>query len=97
MLNLSTLCENIKTKSMMIQFEDGKKYYNIFVMQRNDGEDLDTLILKIKDKYYSPTVNKEEYEKLLMKMWEYDNINNYVKNKMKEYFDKVGIETIKQY
>jgi len=84
------VCLNVKYGKMQVAFNGGRQYYNVKIFENGKG-----FIFKVKDVYYTPKVNVDDYAYLLEKMMNYTNIQA-LKDKILIALDEIGCEVITQ-
>ena len=81
---------NVKSGKMQVAFNGGRKYYNLKFVENGKG-----FIFKVKDVYYTPKVNTEDYVYLLEKLLNYTNIQA-LKDKIVIALNEIGYKVITQ-
>jgi len=81
---------NVNSGKMQVAFENGNRYYNVKMVENGKG-----FIFKVKDVYYTPKVNTEDYVYLLEKLLNYTNIQA-LKDKIVIALNEIGCEVITQ-
>ena len=88
---IKDVCLNVKYGKMQVAFENDKRYYDVKIAENGKG-----FIFKVKDVYYTPKVNTEDYIYLLEKLLNYTNIQS-LKDKVMIAIQDVGCEIITQF
>ncbi len=84
------VCLNVKYGKMQVAFENDKRYYDVKMAENGKG-----FIFKVKDVYYTPKVNVDDYGYLLEKLLNYTNIQA-LKDKIVIALKEIGYEVITQ-
>ena len=81
---------NVKYGKMQVAFEKDKRYYDVKMVENGKG-----FIFKVKDVYYTPKVNTEDYVYLLEKLLNYTNIQS-LKDKIVIALNEIDCDVITQ-
>ena len=81
---------NVKYGKIQVAFENDRRYYDLKMVENGKG-----FIFKVKDVYYTPKVNTDDYSYILEKMLNYTNIQE-LKDKIIVALNDIGLEILYQ-
>ena len=81
---------NVKYGKLQVAFENDRRYYDLKMVENGKG-----FIFKVKDIYYTPKVNVDDYGYILEKLLNYTNIQS-LKDKILIALNEIGCEVITQ-